>query len=380
MVAAAAGMVACLSLSLPAMVIRNHAQRGGDGSGVVAESAAFEEDYLFLGEELSFSGEAEDLVFVGKELFFNGTTQLGLFAVGEKVVYSGRSGNGIMAGCADLTLDGTVAGNSFVGCKSLHLREQALVDGNLFVGCGTLRLDGTINGDLYAGARKVVIDGVVNGNVNAWARRVVIGDSARILGNLTYSAKHPLTDEEMARIGGVVRYDEKRMFDERSAMPPGMAKWIGTLARLAMFVSFVVVGSLLRFLPVFRNLDARRSERAFWKTALWGIIPLLAYPAVVVLCFALIVTIPFAFVLLLASIPLLFFASVIGTTLTGQYIATKFRWNIEKRHYHFLIGALAAGIVSMIPVVGFLGSLFISSLGFGIYLSFLTGRDLTQLS
>jgi hypothetical protein len=61
----------------------------------------------------------------------------------------------------------------------------------------------------------------------------------------------------------------------------------------------------------------------------------------------------------------------------GKYLASKFKWKVEKRHYQFLIGALAGAIVSMIPFINFLSMLFISSLGLGVVLSFLFNKDLT---
>jgi tetrahydromethanopterin S-methyltransferase subunit E len=139
----------------------------------------------------------------------------------------------------------------------------------------------------------------------------------------------------------------------------------------------VITGCLLLFLPVFRKLDAKQPEKTFWKTSLWGLIPLLMYPALIVLFCIMIITIPLAVVLILAFFPLVLLANVIGTTLVGKYLTAKFKWHVEKRHYQFLIGALAGGIVSIIPFVNFLFTLFILSLGWGVYLSFLFNKDLT---
>jgi hypothetical protein len=81
--------------------------------------------------------------------------------------------------------------------------------------------------------------------------------------------------------------------------------------------------------------------------------------------------------LMLAFVPLFFIAYIIGLTLVGKYIVTKFRWNVQKRHYQFLIGALVSTIISMIPFINFLACIFLSALGWGVYISFLFKRDLT---
>jgi hypothetical protein len=95
------------------------------------------------------------------------------------------------------------------------------------------------------------------------------------------------------------------------------------------------------------------------------------YPGVIVLSFVLVVTIPFGIVLLLAAAPLLYGAWLIGATLLGKYLCTALHWNIHKRHYQFLIGLVAAGLIGAIPYVNFLGFLLFAALGWGVYLSFL---------
>jgi len=49
------------------------------------ENMKIEDDYIFLGRKLVFSGNTEDLIFMGRDLDFTGKTELGLFAFGDKV-------------------------------------------------------------------------------------------------------------------------------------------------------------------------------------------------------------------------------------------------------------------------------------------------------
>jgi hypothetical protein len=169
---------------------------------------------------------------------------------------------------------------------------------------------------------------------------------------------------------------EKHLF-EKDRDFPGETPWIiRFLIMLAFSVSFVAVGLLLLFFPVFQGLEVKRSEKGFWTTALWGLIPLVMYPGVIILSFALVVTIPFALILILAFFPLLFLAFLNGTILVGQYLSGKFKWNRTKRHVHFLIGAAAGLVFSSIPFVNLSAFVFISALGWGTFLSFLFRREL----
>jgi cytoskeletal protein CcmA (bactofilin family) len=369
----AIGIALCLNMALPAMVIHNYCKDKQER--IRSESGIFNEDYLYLGNELDFSGQAEDLVFLGKRLAFTGTTTLGLMTLCEKLIFSGTSGNGVITAAGEIAVDGTITGNNYVACKSFTMSDSAVVNGNLFIGCAKLSIDGTLNGDLRAGAGEIVINHEIHGNVTAYAGRLILGEKGKINGNLFYSTKEKLSIEDLAKVTGTIHMDENHKWDKEWKSFGKFKKSVGPLIGLGLFLSFVIVGSLLLFVPAFRKLNAQQAEKSFWNSSLWGLIPVLMYPALIVLCFVLIVTIPFAFVLILAFVPIFFFAHIIGTTLAGKYLVTKFKWNITKRHYQFLIGALACVLISWIPIVNFLTMIFISALGWGVYVSFLFNKD-----
>jgi cytoskeletal protein CcmA (bactofilin family) len=365
------GVVLCLSIPLPAMIIHNHCEDKEDG--IRTESGVFNDDYLFLGKELHFSGEAEDLYFLGERLTFTGKTKLGIVALCEKLIVSGASGNGIIAAGGDIVVDGAITGTSFIGCKSLSISDIGSVSGDLFAGCGTIIIDGKLNGDLHAGAGKLVVNSVINGNVTMYGGRIIIGKQGRINGVLRYSTKEKLSEEDLSKVGSAIIIDKNIKWHSFGKFTKTT---IGLLIGLGFLLSYVIIASLLLFIPAFRKLDVKQPAGTFWRTGLWGLIPVLMYPAIIVLCFALVITIPLALVLILAIVPLFFVATIIGTTLLGKYLASTLKWKVEKRHSQFFIGVLPGVILSMIPFVNFLAFIFISALGWGVYLSFLFKKDL----
>lgn len=369
-----AGMVLWLGMGLSAMEIHNEAHE--DQMGSRTETGVYEDDYLFMGDALRFSGEAQDLVFLGKDLTFSGKTTLGLVALGKHVNYSGEAGNGITAGCKSLTIDGPVKGANYIGCESLRVGKAGSIEGNLFVGCANVRIEGPVNGDIFAGAGELVIDSEVNGDVKAYVGRLTIGEHGKINGDLTYSSREKLSEEELARVSGTVVHDEEHAWDADFDMPAKAWRTFAVVMGIAMFFSCAVVGSLLLFFPAFRHLDRRRTQREFWSSALWGLIPLLMFPAVIVLCLVTVIPIPFALILMLAAVPLLYIGYINGATLVGQYVTTLFKWKVEKRHYHFLIGLLTVAILSIIPFIEGLVFILVSSLGAATYVSFLLKREL----
>ena len=371
------GIVLFANMTLQAMVIHNY--RCEKGKAIKTESGIFNEDYLFLGHELNFSGEAEDLVFLGMDLTFDGKTKLGLIAFCENLIYSGMSGNGIITGAKDVVINGKITGNSYIGCKSITLSDEATVDGALFVGCAKIVINGTLNGDLYVYGSEIVINNEVHGNVSARGGRLVISDKGKINGNLNYSTKESLNDRYLTKITGTIKNDKNEKCDRGwESLSKSKKQSIGFLIGFGIFLSYLVVCYLLLFLPSFKKLDAPQSAKSFWKTALWGLVPMLMYPAIIILSIILIITIPFAIVLLFAIVPLFFIASIIGTTLIGKYLITKFKWKIEKRHYQFLIGALIVAAICLIPYINFLVMIFTTAVGWGVYLSFLFNINFTN--
>ncbi|HLV32685.1 MAG TPA: polymer-forming cytoskeletal protein [Chitinispirillaceae bacterium] len=370
------GIFLCSTVASSAMVIRNYT--GKDDEYIRTESGNFDEDYLFLGNELRFSGTAQDLVFLGRRLIFSGETQLTLINLSQYLIFSGVSGNGIISAAMDIDISGTITGNSYMGCKSFVLGDSGVINGNLFIGCAEIQINGPVNGDLYVGAGEIFINDEIQGNVTAYGRRIIIGEEGRITGNLKYGTGNKLSEKELRKVGGTVTFvdslGEKRDWRGfRNTM-----RSFGFFIGFGLLLSYLIIGLLLLFLPVSKKLDARQSSKAFWKTALWGLIPVLIYPAAILLSFILVITIPFAFILIFAFIPLFYTASIIGSTLIGKFLVSKFGWKIEKRHYQFLIGAIAEFILSLIPFINILFFIFISSLGWGVYTDFLFNRK--QLS
>ncbi len=355
------GFVFLLNMSLPAMVIHNYCSNKGDVTK--NEPGKFNEDYLFLGYKLDFTG----------------ATRLGLIALCEKLDFSGTVGNGLIGAGADLRIKGNITGNNYLACKTLLINDSARVNGNVFAACAKMIVDGKIEGDLDAATGELVINNEIKGNVSAYSGRIVIGEKGRIDGNLYYSSKEKLTENELKRVSGTVTVDKKRTSGEKSkSAGKGKNGSIGFFVGFAFFISYVIISSLLLFLPVFKKLEHQQSDREFWTTSLYGLIPVFIYPALIVVSFVMVVTIPFGLILILGMIPLFYIANIIGTVLIGKFLIRKLKWNVKRRHLIFLTGAIAGAIISLIPGINFLYLIFTAALGWGMYVSFLFDKKIVM--
>ncbi len=339
------------------------------GESRKSETAVFDNDYLFMGKSLEFSGASEDLIFLGESLNFTGKTSLGVVATGETLQLSGSVGNGIIAGAGNIFIDGNITGTSFLGAQKVVVGADAVINGDIFAGCGEIEINAPVEGNIYIGSGKVTINSEINGNVTAYCGRLIISESARINGDLTYSTEEKLTESELARVRGTVLYEDNKDIEDIYNFTNGIGGAIEWLFKVLFMISFIIAGILILFLPLFRRLERERSTQEFWKTALWGLIPIFMYPAIILLFVLMGVTIPLAVALLFAVFPLFLIANVIGAVLFGQFLSDRFNWSVTKRHYHFLIGAFFYLLLSIIPIVDFFAFLLLSSLGWGVYIS-----------
>jgi len=352
-----------------AVVIKNYAEE--KESSIKNDNLEYDDDYIFLGNELNFSGKSEDLIFLGKRLTFDGATKLGLTAAGEHVLINGTTGNGIMALAVNTVVNGPVKGNNYFAGKSIDISDKSTIDGYVFMAGAVLTIDGTVNGNVYAAAGKFVINGTVNGDVKVYGGRITFGDKAHISGNLTYGSKEAIDEKDKSKIAGTVTHDKDFSCEMDNSAFDKTMRSVGAFFKIVLFVSIALLGLLILLFPSFRYLDNKQTSQEFWNTFVWGIIPLLMYPAIIILCFVLIFSIPLGVILIFGLLPLLFFTYVTGATLIGKQLIYLFKWNIVKRHYQFLIGVAALCIVSMIPILNFLCFLFVTACGLGVFVKFI---------
>ncbi|MGD9202749.1 MAG: polymer-forming cytoskeletal protein, partial [Chitinispirillia bacterium] len=233
---------------------------------VKVESGIFDDDYLFLGKSLHFTGESEDLVFLGESLEYAGKTKLGVTAFGKTVSLAGNAENGIISAAKDIMIDSKIKGTNYLAGKNIHISKNSEIIGDVFTGCAELIIDGKLTGDLYTGAGKIVINNEINGNVKIYGGRLIISDSGKVNGDLFYSTKEKLTESELSRITGNIEYKKA---DKDKDFPffkkPDLIK-ASFLFKLFFLISFLVVGLLILFIPVFKKLQIERTSKSFWYT------------------------------------------------------------------------------------------------------------------
>ncbi len=343
------------------------------------ESGQFDEDFIFLGSQLAFSGGARDLFFIGERLDFTGDLSLALFAFGETVDAMGGVDNGLKIGARNITVNGPVKGTSFLGGQTVRLEPGSQVVGDTFIGAKNALLEGKIRGDLYVGAGTVHIDNEIRGNVRAYAGEIRFGEEGKIIGNLTYKSDLPLSEEAKSRVSGEVVFEEKddRFWEERHDFEgPHDSIWFWVFLKTAL----AVFGFILLFIPATKALEKRLDRSGILSNALWGLIPIFMYPTIILFSILLVITLPLAISMILAFLPILLVTKTLGIVLIGGYLAELLNINITNRFFYFLIGVIPYSLLSLIPYFGILLMVFLSSIGCGLLLSLLLNRQTKKVS
>ncbi len=337
----------------------------------VIEKESFEDDYLFTGDELEFSGSADDLYFFGKKLNFTGETNSSLTAFGNEIKINGKVKNNMVTGGVSVNVSGEINDTAFISGKNIEIQKTSIINGTLFIAGKNINLSGTVNGDVMIACAGLTIDGVINGNIHAYTGKINISNNGLINGNLKYHSEKELSDQEKTKITKSVEFDKNQhnwnsTYNKIGKRNPKNFFRIGFLIiKLFILIGFIIGGFLLLLLPMMNKIEEERNSKRFWFSSLWGLIPILIYPAAIIILFMFGITIPLAIILILAVLPFLFITKVLGVTMLGQYLFKKFKWNNTKKYLYFLFGLIFYAVLSFIPFVAFISMIFFSSLGWG---------------
>jgi hypothetical protein len=341
------------------------------------ERRTIDDDYLFLGETLGFSGTSDSLFFFGKSLLMSGENRGNLIAAGESIDVQGTVADDTFLAGRTLNLTGSLGSTSFVAGETVNLFEGASVAGALFAAGSQVTIAGDITGDLYVGARRLVISGRIDGNVRVGAEGIEIRDGSVITGDFTYDSREELSQAEVSAIEGEVtfkQFDPEERWEEKKPWPFRVGKW---LIGLILLLSVLVFTLLLYLFPGLRQVGPHRDHRHFWITVAWGLIPFFTYPLIIGALFLagilFGITVPIAVTLLFSLGLLSYILSALALPQIGSYISSIFRRRLHQEEesrvfLKSLLGFLPVLILGMIPFLNLLMWIVVLSLGWGVAL------------
>lgn len=330
------------------------------------ESLRFGADLYTAGETLVIADPGLDDVFAaGNRLRIDADLAGTAHLLGRQITLTGRVDSLYAAGM-EVLIQGTVAGDATVTGYRLAI---GAVGGDLRASGAGITLSGLVGGSALLAGDEVQIDGTITGDLSVAASELTFGPLARVGGQLVLYGDEADTLAVPASVAPADRIERRQSERVEGASPSWQrrtfAEVVGSFL-IAVLVVSLLAAALAAILPArvaaLRQIVLEHPLRSLWigaltQSALTGavvvagltLIGLLAAPA-----------------FLLAAALLGFFGYVIGTYAFGVALLSRagrpLPDSFGDRALAAFAGALAAGVLALIP---FLGWLFVLALALG---------------
>jgi hypothetical protein len=365
------------------------------GGPAAADEArlAFGGDQYAAGEVGAFAAPVEhDAFIIGNDVTVSAPVPGDAHLAGFDVNAMGDVGGDIYAAGFSVSVTGAVGGDVTSGGSTVSLRSAKPVAGNVRLAGGEVTIATPIGGSALVTARSLMLDAAITGDFSFYGEKLSFGPNASVAGRLDIRSP-----AEIAVPASVASAD--RVHFERLASPDYMSeagKTAGTVASRFWPMFWSAIGgwlllslagaALIAFLPGPTRALEVASETRPWRNLGLGILGFAAViglvPVVAMTVVGLIV-LPLLLILVVIACGL---AYVTGAFLIGLRFAKAFMpidSNL-KRLAVMIVSLVAAPLVGMIPLAGWLVTLAILVFGFGTVTVLLmvgwTRRDAARLA
>ena len=312
--------------------------------------------------------EGDLIAFSSEEVVIEGSVGGSVMAVSPRVRVDGVVEGSLRAASPGVTVSGRVEGDVVVTAVDVDLEEQSSVGGEVLAWVWTMRAVGAI-GALNGTMRSLDLAGTSSGDVDVSVERLRIVDRLEVGGDLGYRSDNQAEGLDLAMVEGVIV--------DKTPLPPNIR-----IRGLLLFLRFLLILFLTMTAltvswgwPEATGTAIGAVRSAPLRNWIRGAVVIFS-PVFLVALTALIVTLapPAAgFPLLAVLIPLIFavigavgaIGLVAGIPAVGWLGSVLFpRLSI---HGSLLAGSVIAGVVWLIPVVGWLVPLLVLPLGLGAW-------------
>lgn len=281
----------------------------------------------------------------------------------------------------EVNINSYIEGNVFILAESVNIGEDAVIANSAFICAKDIKIAGTI-ADLYCTASNVQtnttslivrtaniagasveLNGHIMKNANISCDSIVVNDTAKINGNLSYSAPSEISINE-ALVDGSVTFDKVDSEELAKNRVSSYVKDLLSALILALIVVLIVVFAAPKFVEKEHYILTKKTLVSLGCGALAMIVVPLAC---LLLLFTIIGIIPaiaifFTFVFAIAVAP-----AIVAIPL-GKMLCNKF--NKKSNGYLVLMSmicVLVINLITSIPIIGGFFTLIVSLFGLGIF-------------
>ena len=355
----------------------------GAAPALAAETAASELVIIPEGDTVT-----EDLYAAGARVVVEGTIEGDLVAfAAEEVVISGQVMGSVLAVAPTVTIEGEVAGSvrftanrlevsasiggDLVGAAlRVELSPESTVDGDAVVWAFRLSAAGSIGTDLEGTQRTLELAGSVGGDVDVSVNRLFVTGPLEVAGDFGYRSPSEAEGLDQATVEGVVAH--------KTPLPPNIRiRALGLLTRFLVILGLTCAALLVAWgWPGRTDAAGERARINVWRALGRGALVILS-PFIVAGIAALIAgLVPAA-----ASLPLLAVFVPLIIALAGIVLVLSLVAGVPAilalgrampgergLDGSVVVGSIAAGVLWLIPYVGWLVPLLVLPIGLGAWM------------
>lgn len=310
----------------------------------VAEGATVEGELVAVGLPVVLSNEVtEDATLIGNRVTVNGEVGHDLLAAGFFVDVNSPVQDDVRIVGGEVSISSDVAGDLIIFGGTVDILSSATVEGDVIVYGGAVTVAGPVGGDVVGVMETLLIDTAIGGGIDVTLTDFTLGNQASITEAVRYTS-HNLVSQSLNAIiaSDIVRSDPPALQD---------SGWM----RMSFIIFLVGLFSALVW-----HLCSRKSLTAVvvqstahpLRSALIGFIAPIVFLVVVGVLFISQLGLYIGFVVLFATITLIFLAGAASPAVVGQLLLQAIQHPPINGPLPIVMGVLVLTVCMFVPVVG----------------------------
>ena len=338
---------------------------------VLPKEKVINETVAIAGSSLTIDANINgDLFCAGRDIVINGSIKGDVLCAGQNIKVNGAVDGDIRVVGQTIEVMNVVSRNLMVGSQSLNLGPKSNIKGDIMFGVQNVQLGGLMGRDLAGAGDSITISGSLLRNAVVTGTNVSIADTGKIGGNLDYyMEKSAMANIDQKNVKGTIL-----RHDIQTPSKPEMEKQMVKVSSTAMvlkglfgIISYAILGLALVYFD--RKNTQKRISQIVSKPLVSGLIGLAVFIVAPIALFILMVTVvglPLAFLVIFVYIIALMTASLYPSAIYGKYVMEKiFNKKNASLNWQMVVGVLVLGILSIIPIVGWIFAFVSFCMGLG---------------
>ena len=344
---------------------------------IIAEGDTITDDLYAAGSRVVVEGTIDgDLIaFAAEEILISGEVTGSVLVVAPTVTISGAVARSVRFTANRLSISGSIGADLVGAALRVGLSPESVVDGDVVVWAFSVTAAGSIGGDLQGTQRSLDLEGSVGGDVDVSVNRLVIAGPLEVAGDFGYRSASDAEGIDQATVDGVVAH--------KTPLPPNIRiRALGLLTRLLVILGLTCAALLVAWgWPGRTGAAGDRARASVWSALGRGALFILS-PLIVAGIAGLIA----GLVPASASLPLLAIFVPLIVALAGMVLVLSLVAGVpailalgrampgDRGSYgSIVIGSIVAGLLWLMPWVGWLVPLLVLPIGLGAWM--LTFRE-----